>query len=134
RDLARRHHLVRRGGQGDERLEAREGELGLLVVLRAGVRGGRRPLVLASQQGGGAGRRPVGREDGGGGGQARAPFAGGRAVRGRGAAPGPGYSKIFPRPPRTGYRRRSSRITSFACTQGSSLRVSQTRTIWGMGR
>ncbi len=46
--------------------------------------------------------------------------------------PGPAYSKIFPAPPRTLSRRSSSRITSFAVTQGWSSPVSHTRTISGI--
>ena len=37
--------------------------------------------------------------------------------------PGPPYSKILPIPPRTVSRRKSSRITSFAVTQGWSAPV-----------
>jgi hypothetical protein len=47
------------------------------------------------------------------------------------AAPGPKNSKIIPRPPRTPWRRSSSRITSFACTQSGSDPTSSTPWILG---
>src|SRR5438445_1132472 len=48
------------------------------------------------------------------------------------ATPGPAYSKIFPAPPRTLSRRRSSMITSFAVTHGWSSPVSHTLTTSGI--
>ena len=56
-----------------------------------------------------------------------------RCAASRLASPGPPYSKIFPAPPLTDSRRRSSRITSFAVTHGRSAPVSQTRTTAALG-
>ena len=50
------------------------------------------------------------------------------------ATPGPAYSKILPKPPRTVSRRSSSRMTSLAATQGWSWPVSTTRTMRGKGK
>jgi hypothetical protein len=50
------------------------------------------------------------------------------------ATPGPEYSKILPKPPRTVRRRSNSRMTSFAATQGRSRPVSTTRTMRGNGK
>ena len=83
RRFPHRHDLVGRRGEGDERLEAREIELDLVVVLRVGVGGERRPLVLAAEEGEVAPRRLVGREHARGQRQLGPHVADGRALRQR---------------------------------------------------
>ena len=83
RRFPHRHDLVGGRGEGDERLEAREIELDLVVVLRVRIGGERCPLAFPAEEGEIAPRRLVGREHARGQGQLCPHVADGRALRQR---------------------------------------------------
>ncbi len=125
--------IVRAVGLGNERLKFVQVDDELFIVGRAGVGSQRRPVLAAALSlhvGTGV---LVGREEGGRRAQFRAHVRDGRAGGGREALhAGAVYSKILPTPPFTVSLRKTSKMMSFAVTQGCSLPFSSTRKTFGM--